>query len=277
MKKFTRRALFTAAAPAIAAAAFIPSSLGGSRPGARRPTEIINFYSTAKAPLDIKPDQLIDVMQTYVDQYLGPVWGVSAKLNWSNKAQDGAWNCVFVDSHQNDVADAIAYHEMNNSANAPPPDALVDIEKALEVDGSVAGAVTHELAEMLVDPGCSYWASPIGFNSQPDKSTPAANSQLYAFEVCDPVQDAHFKIDGVIVSDFVFPAYFEPWRDNGPIDYMGVLSRPGEIADGGYQIVRDHEQLTDLTSDGPDGPDTYRCYRFKKIWRRLRAQGYKVR
>ena len=276
MKKFSRRALLTAA-PLLTGAALIPQTIGGRVAYPRREPEIINFYTKARAPLDVSSNRLIDVMQSYVDDYLGPVWGVAAKLNWSNQAQPGVFNVVFVDSHQNDVAGALAYHEATNHSDTPP-DALVDVEASLENDGTVGISVTHELAEMLVNPGVNNWASPDAWEDQVDANTPATNAQLYALEVCDPVESTNFKIEGVSVSNFVFPAYFEPWRDRGPVDFLGAISKPRQIADGGYQIVRDHEKVTQLTDDGPDGPDEpYRCWRFRKLWNHLRAQGYLVR
>ena len=58
-------------------------------------------------------------------------------------------------------------------------------------------AFTHEVAEMLVDPALTTrW-------------------RLGLTEVCDPVENVTYSLDGVRVSDFVFPSYFSggvgPW------------------------------------------------------------------
>ncbi len=68
--------------------------------------------------------------------------------------------------------------------------------------------------------------------------------RTYAYEVCDPCQDDAqcYKVDGVWVSDFVYPAWFETWREKSGkkgarkvhFDHKRHLSGPLEIAKGGY-------------------------------------------
>ena len=63
---------------------------------------------------------------------------------------------------------------------------------------------------------------------------------MWAREVCDPVQANTYRIVAkglrVPVSNFVLPAFFNPWAD-GPYDHLGVLTEPFSIAKGGYAIL----------------------------------------
>ena len=68
-------------------------------------------------------------------------------------------------------------------------------------------SASHELLEMLEDP------------------SGAAARDGYAFEVCDPVENAGYYLRGVLVSDFVTPGWFSG-RGGAPWDYLGLLHRP---------------------------------------------------
>lgn len=273
MELLTRRRLFTLGIPAVAVAAagaLVPSTIARHARGAARPPEQINFFQLATTPLDVKPKTLIRALQSYVDDYLFPVWGVRAELHWSNKPQAGVWNVAFVDSDQNDDPDALAYHEFDPTENGGMPYAIVDVEASLESDGTTGIAVSHELAEMLIDPGTNNWAGVGGFDPTGGPNSKPTNTKLFALEICDPVERAYFKIDGVSVSDFVFPAYFEPWRDNSAIDYLGAITSPLQIAPGGYQIVRNHDDISQLVNFTQER----RCNRFRRIWRGFTGSAY---
>jgi hypothetical protein len=64
---------------------------------------------------------------------------------------------------------------------------------------------SHELLEMLEDP------------------TTNVTSDGFAREVCDPVDNIGYYIDGDLVSDFVTPAYFQ-LQSKGPWDYLDSIT-----------------------------------------------------
>src|SRR5262249_59063449 len=74
--------------------------------------------------------------------------------------------------------------------------------------------------------------------------------RLWAREVCDPVQSGVYKIrtdDGTVpVSNFVLPAYFNPWASS-PYDHLRALAEPFSLDAGGYAVYQrsgaDHERL----------------------------------
>ena len=83
-----------------------------------------------------------------------------------------------------------------------------------------------------------------------------SDSRIYALEVCDAVEDDRlgYKIDGVLVSDFITPAWFEP-TDADRLDFNRHLSKQLELARGGYISVFDPSSgWTQIDSRGEGGP-----------------------
>ena len=92
---------------------------------------------------------------------------------------------------------------------------------------TVAQCMSHELYEMLVDLGANRYAQ-----------TPAGD--FVALETADPVQDhvVVVDVDGTTVglSNYVFPAYFDPLNTRGPFDRLLKLKEPFSMSSGGYLI-----------------------------------------
>ena len=55
----------------------------------------------------------------------------------------------------------------------------------------------------------------------------------------DPVEEVTFKVNGVDMSDFVYPAYFEVFRQPNSVtfDHENKVNKPFQILAGGYQII----------------------------------------
>jgi hypothetical protein len=101
----------------------------------------------------------------------------------------------------------------------------------LEQYGEFTSTLSHELLEMLADPDANLYA--LGFTRS---KTRKKSEAWIPYEVCDAVQENLYSIDGVRVSDFLFPEWFEPEHKRGSMkmDYRGVLRSPFELAPGGY-------------------------------------------
>lgn len=134
-----------------------------------------------------------------------------------------------------DQAGALAYHDVTPDGR---PYCSVFAKTILDAGGtalrgslSVSGATTHELWECLGDPTCLTWDDYDGSGSQ------------VAHELCDPVQDGSYDVattyGPVAVTNFVLPAYFNPWSAAGPWDFLSTLPGPApQLAHGGYAIVQ---------------------------------------
>jgi hypothetical protein len=89
---------------------------------------------------------------------------------------------------------------------------------------SVASILSHEVLEMAVDPRCNLWAD-------------SGRGFLVALEVGDPTQSDHYDVDGVTVSSFVWPGFFDPNSPRGTkLDQLGLIQAPFTLRKGGYWV-----------------------------------------
>jgi hypothetical protein len=182
----------------------------------------IAVINEATVGLGVDLDALIAALQKFVDKDFAPIWGTHATLKKSNGFIPGAWAIAFIDNA--DVQGALGYHELT-------PDGLplskVFVETTIEAKQKVSVTACHELAEMLVDPAVNLWSE-------------APDGTLYAYEMSDAVEEEEFEIDGIAMSDFVYPAYFEGFRAAGStqFDFLKKINSPFQILSGGYSLVR---------------------------------------
>jgi hypothetical protein len=102
------------------------------------------------------------------------------------------------------------------------PFALIAVSDGWSVTAS------HEVLEMLADPfGNRLIAA--AHPTNPDERV------RYLVEVCDPCQAIWYPVNGVQVSDFYTPRYFDPVRNPAAFySFTGSLQRPLDLVEGGY-------------------------------------------
>lgn len=176
------------------------------------------FDRTRAHPLDVDLDRLIRALRVFLSKFFVPIWGTPARLVQTNGFLRGAWGFGFFDSERSGSDDG--FHDLTPEGL---PFARIFVKNALEDDGTVTMTASHELAEMLVDPSlnmeCAY-----------------SERVFYDYEVADPVEETSFLIEGLKMSNFVYPAWFEPFHTtrSTQFDHMGLLSKPFQIHRGGY-------------------------------------------
>ena len=180
----------------------------------------IACFNQAKTPLGVDFDALIAALQKFVTEHFAPVWGTPARLVKSRGFIKGAWAIVFLDAARD--ADLEGYHDVTPEGL---PMAKVFVRNILDQKDQVSVATSHELAEMLVDPAANLYSA----GPKPNR--------LYDYEAADPVEELFFHVDGIPMSNFVYPSYFETFHKKGTtrFDHMGKLQRPFELHKGGYQ------------------------------------------
>src|SRR5215472_241792 len=182
----------------------------------------IACFNQATVTLGVDLDKLIAAMQAFIDRDVAPVWGTPAKLAKSTGFIKGQWAMVFLDNA--DQPGALAYHDLTPDGL---PLAKVFVKTTLANHDLVSVSASHELVEMLVDPAINL------LTTGPDPKT------VYAYESADPVEALSYPVNGIPMTDFVYPSYFENFHKPGSVqfDQMKKVSKPFQILPGGYQII----------------------------------------
>jgi hypothetical protein len=177
--------------------------------------------STVVDDRDVK--RVLPALQKQIDRDFAPAWGLRARLVFG-KGPKRAMRVILKDV--SDEAGDLGYHFV-----AGYPVTYVFAKDDLKALGEFTSTLSHELLEMIADPGVNLYA--LGFVREKGKKRRKA---WVSYEVCDAVQDETYAIDGVKVSDFVYPEWFEPEHADGAMkmDHRGVLRGPFELASGGY-------------------------------------------
>ncbi len=193
-------------------------------------TQTINIVNQAKTPLGQDLNAIVDACQWYVDACLKPIWNVSATIKVATIPIANAINMLLLDT--SDVEGALGYHDLESGL----PIARIFIKTALENGEIVSGTISHELAELLVDPFCQS----LVINN--DTGT------VYPYEVCDAVEESMFSApNGIQLSDFVYPEWFQEWSPAGTqFDYMKVLTGAFQLDKGGYITAIQEGTITTL-------------------------------
>jgi hypothetical protein len=169
---------------------------------------------------DKQVEMVLPALQKQVTDDFRAYWDLDCTLTFLPKdgsLPKGWWQIVIVDNP--DEAGALGYHEMSSQGTP-----LGKVFAKLDIEGGQSWTVTlsHELLEMLADPWINWMAM-------------GEDGQIYALEVADAVEadELGYEIDGVLVSDFVTPGWFEP-TENDRVDFKKRIKNRLELAPGGY-------------------------------------------
>jgi hypothetical protein len=160
-------------------------------------------------------------LQRQVQGHFGPTWDIYTTVDAFAQLEDvpiDYWPIIIRDDI--DVPGAEGVHKDDNGQ----PFALVHYTPAWSLTAS------HELLEMLCDPtGNLVKAGP-----SPKSGQGRVN---FLVEVCDPSEAFEFgyTINGVTVSDFYTPNYFDSVMATGVrYSWTGAITKPRQVLQGGY-------------------------------------------
>jgi hypothetical protein len=158
-------------------------------------------------------------LQKQVTRDFGPIWNVQANVGVYASLEEvplDYWPIIIKDDL--DRPEAAGYHENEQGE----PCALV----RLTDDWSVTAS--HEMLEMLADP----WGRHLVAGQSPRSPEERVK---FLVEVCDPCADASYKVNGIAVSDFYTPHFFDPVATpTVRYSYAGAITEPRQILKGGY-------------------------------------------
>jgi hypothetical protein len=180
---------------------------------------------------DLEVVSLIPSLQRQVTEHFQPAWGIGAQIVFAEKrVPRHAYQILIVDEAASvDDAGYMGYHFQSDGS----PLATIFAKDDMKDDGTISDTMSHEILEMLVDPAVNLYAyRPAGRGRR---------ERGYFYEVCDAVQCEHYKIDGVMVCDFVYPEWYEhnwPPRSRR-FDHLGKVEEPFQVLPGCYADVRE--------------------------------------
>jgi hypothetical protein len=192
------------------------------------PTISISIFNSSTVATDAQIADIVAALQIQVSRDFYPIWGIDANLIFVPKGGTPdplSWQLGVFDN--SDQAGALGYHDITASGQ---PLGKVFAETDIQYGSSLSVTLSHELLEILADPDINLTCF---------VQTSDTGGVIFAYESCDAVEDDSlgYDINGVQVSDFVYPAWFESFRMAGPFDKQGKCTRPFELLSGGYISV----------------------------------------
>ncbi|HME23746.1 MAG TPA: phospholipase D-like domain-containing protein [Acetobacteraceae bacterium] len=157
----------------------------------------------------------------------GPIWGLAGNVfavEDPNQLEPGVWPIFIVDDLDPGMN---GYHQTDHNQ----PFAMVLAGDTWSLTAS------HELLELLVDPSGNRLVAAPAVHITDNEVQDTDGKFEYLVEVCDPSEDAScaYLIDGVLVSDFYTPNYFDPAGSAGArYSFSGRITRPRQVLPNGY-------------------------------------------
>jgi hypothetical protein len=161
---------------------------------------------------------------------LGPVWNVQATVRYlpdPKSIPTGVWPVFLV-------------------AKLPPGEGGVHLDKKNQPYALVIGTpdsddwtidASHETLEMLVDPAGNRLQTSRAIEISGNGVHDATGQFQYLVEACDPCEanDYAYSIEGIAVSDFITPHFYDPVATGGvKYSFGGNIKAPRQLLPGGY-------------------------------------------
>jgi hypothetical protein len=202
---------------------------------------------------------VLNAVKQYCDNGFAPVWGTTATFTLLDygkfpETTDGKAIIYLVDQLSDagqNFGQSIAIHYLvlpddESGEGQPPIDGIPPVPVSTPViiipygDGSyglsavlsldnnfslinvLGTALSHEVFETLVDP------FPMGYGASYQVFVGPTSTHMYVKEVCDPVESSStVNVNGVELTNFVFPSYFNPLTKSGTqLDYKNLVTSP---------------------------------------------------
>jgi hypothetical protein len=203
----------------------------------------ISIINASTVVTDEDAATVVAALKIQVSRDFFLAWGIDAKLTFVPKGGTpavGDWQVVVLDN--SDQADALGYHDITTEGLP-----IGKIFAKSDIDAGMSWSVTasHEILEMIGDPDINLTAL---------VQDASGGGRLYSYETCDACEDDSlgYKIGDVLVSDFVFPSWFESFWAPGAtqFDQQSKVTAPFQLLPGGYigymdiNITNGWQQLT---------------------------------
>lgn len=191
----------------------------------------MNIYIVNESTVipDEEIEAILPALTTYT-RHIRMWWGTMQPGIFFHKPFTGeAWQIIIADD--SDQAGALGYHNWTPGGR---PVSFVFAKTDLDYGYNWHVTLTHELAEMLMDP---YIA----------RCEQTGNNRFHALELCDPVEadELAYPIAAggstLMASDFVTPLWFVP-NAQGVFDHRKHCTKSLQILNGGYAYYWENGQ-----------------------------------
>lgn len=192
----------------------------------------IGLMNQSSAIADDEVARVAAALDIQIKRDLAPIWNVSADVTTipaDKPVPHGVSPVIVVDETPGNFA---GQHRLTQNI----PWAIVSTKR------DWALAASHECIELLVDPSGMATCSGLGFSLTDGVLTDLEERFDYLLEACDPIEDSDhaYLIDGIAVSDFYTPHFFDDAVTPGTLySFNGALTRPREVGRNGYLSWRD--------------------------------------
>lgn len=189
-----------------------------------RPASAIYVVNESTVVSDADVKKWCKAVQKQIKRDVVPAWGGKAKtvrfISSPAGAPKNGWVIAVLDDA--DQAGALGYHTTDDKGRVY---GRVFAKTAQDYGYSASQTFSHEVLETWGDPGVDKWVQ--------------ATKQMYSVpvELCDAVEGDLYEIDGVQVSNFVWPSWFGQGAKAGPYDQLGTAPEPFKVAANGYTVI----------------------------------------
>jgi hypothetical protein len=199
----------------------------------------IGFVLEAKQMTKAEFTAAVGAIKTQLVRDVAPAWGLVAPQVEGFDALAACppdWSPIAVIDHA-DQAGALGYHTETPDGRRYGRVFVVDSRDDGDEPSSV---MSHEGAELLVDPACNVSATD-------------ARGRAWALEVADPCESDGYEIGGIVVSNFVLPAFFDASAFAGSkFDQLGKIGHAFQLAPGGYAVITSMGRTRQIQADGTE-------------------------
>jgi hypothetical protein len=172
-------------------------------------------------------ERVVAALQMQVHRDLAATWGIDAELTLVRGGEKPPEKCWWLNL-QDDIKEegVLGYHGVNAEGL---PMAHVGVRSSTQAGMPWSLAASHTLVQLLANP----------------KGTLAVveGDRVIPQEICRPCygEQYAYRINGVLVSDFVLPAWFEDFRKPGStrFDWAGHVNKPFQVLPGAYLFYFD--------------------------------------
>jgi hypothetical protein len=220
---------------------------------------LLDHYGSG-APSAAELDKICAAMTKGMLRDFFPAYGKGAVFNVGVAADVTATDRVLGLFKDPDQPGALGYHDL--SPQGVPYGKVFPLLDAQD-GGPLSQTIDHEGKELTEDDTINL-------------ARTGADGAFWADESCDAVEQDSYTIDGVPLSNFVYPAWYSGIVDpslssqyNGRYDFMGKLSAPLTVDAGGYAQFFDPQHGWQQVTDARVKPRKYRRLDFARALHRL--------